>query len=139
MKILSEYEKGFIEAAIDCDGSLSLIKDTYHKDHGYRKRMKRGYYIRITMSFSNNSLELLGKIQDILESNLTPALAKGTKNYNMVYRHTVLRWLLPQIELVIKEQRRKIALQILDLLETDQREPNREETLQDLVEKFLSS
>lgn len=108
MKSLSDFERGFLSLAIDTDGSFYLIK--------VKSTTKRDWKIEISLSFSNNSQEFLNFIQNIIGSDLKLVRKKGSKNYKISYRHKVLKWLLPQLELIIKENRRKIAIKILNHL-----------------------
>lgn len=107
---LSQYEKGFVEAFIDTDGSIYLSKV---------KRIRgKGYTPKIALDFSNNSIKILEKIKEILnQEHRKLTLKKGSKNYKISFRHGIIRKLFPQIRLVIKEDKRKKSLEILKHLE----------------------
>jgi len=105
MKPLSDYEKGFIEASIDTDGSIGLSK-------------KQQGIIVIELSFSNNSLEYLDKIKQMLNTTNKSVLKKGTKNYTVKVGVTTMKWLFPQIKLVVKENKRIVALKMMDIKNT---------------------
>lgn len=109
---LSEYEKGFVEAFIDTDGYIQVGR---HK----KPKSKRGWEVLIRLRFSNNSIQILEKLQNILgcgciyEQQITSG---GNKHYVLQITQNGCRQILPQLKLTIKEDKRKLALQILDLI-----------------------
>jgi hypothetical protein len=111
MKQLTDYERGFIEGVIDSEGSITLNKNKL-----MLRKSRRGWTPNIRLEIVNNSLDLLNKIQRILGTNITPVLKKGTRCYKIALRHSVLRELFPQISLVIKENRRLLALELMNTL-----------------------
>lgn len=131
VKELTEYERGFIEGFLDADGCIGLYKQMY--DYG------RGWTIRLTLTFSNNSLEILEKIYDILgeSGSIVKRVNKGVFNYDLKYRHNAMRRILPQLKLIIKEHRRKTALAILDRL--GKKVVTSEGELEMLIEEFFHS
>lgn len=104
MKELNGYERGFIEASIDTDGGI------------YLERKKNTLHIAVRIRFFNNSKEFLDKIQEILGTNKNYVRRKGSRNKNLIlgYSNNDCRWILPQLKLVIKEEKRKIALELLE-------------------------
>ena len=105
-KTLNDYEKGFIECFIDTDGCIVF---------GNKKSQS---YISIQLVFSNNSRNILDKIQEIFNSNKNYTVYKtsaGNNHYVLVYQANTCRWILPQLKLVIKEEKRKLALEILNV------------------------
>jgi len=108
-KILNNYEKGFLSAALDTDGGVYIYK------------MKRKHFpywqIIIKMAFYNNSIQYLDKIQQILGTNNNYVHSNKNKCLTLAYYSNTCRVILPQIELVIKEGIRKKALKMLELLE----------------------
>ncbi|MCE7734700.1 MAG: hypothetical protein GPJ54_07480 [Candidatus Heimdallarchaeota archaeon] len=106
MKVLTEFERGYLSASIDTDGSLSLYKN--------KSKAYRGWKAEISLSFSNNSVSYLTRICDMIGSKVKLVEKKNSKNYKISFRHNVLRWLLPQLELTIKENRRLYAIKILN-------------------------
>ena len=111
MRELTDYERGFIEAMIDMDGSISM------------SRRKRGL-VRCQVIFNNNSLELIEKVQRILGTYMKPVIKKGSKNYKISFGSGICRWLLPQLRLTAKEEKRKLVLKFLSLSEGLGRNPN---------------
>jgi len=94
---LTEYERGFIEACIDTDGSIFIEK---HKN----QKGTESYYP--VVSFSNNSVKLLNKIKKILKVNNKLILKKGSKNYKFAIKSHKALNLLKSISLVVKEEKR---------------------------------
>jgi len=111
MKQLTDYERGFIEGVIDSEGSITLNKKVL-----MLRKNKRGWTPNIRLEIANNSLEFLGKIQEILGTNIKPVSKKGSRNYKIALRHKVIRELFPQICLIIKENRRLLTLELLSTL-----------------------
>ena len=113
MKILTDYEKGFIEASIDTDGSILLYNAKV-------KITKKGWSPRIILVFYNNSIQFLDKIQKILGTSKNYIKKKSNIskniNYELRYHHADCRCILPQLRLVIKEKRRILALEILEFI-----------------------
>ena len=140
MKILSDYEKGFLEGIIDADGCVSLYKKRYYKDKGHGSA-KRGWTPSIKVMIANNSIELLQKIQNIINEKgmIAEKRKKGYKkiNYELRYSHDVCRWLLPQLRFIVKEERRILALKILSHIKGNTRGDDAyEKKLEQLVKEF---
>jgi len=111
MKKLNDYERGFIEAAIDSDGGIYL--DSLGKKRTGISRLAR-------VKFFNNSVEFLEKIQKILGINKTlklqnKKLKRKCKVLQLGQKET--KALLEQITLVIKEKRRIVALKFIEYKE----------------------
>jgi len=110
---LSEYERAYLECAIDAEGNISCTKA---KD----KRCLRGFYYKVWSGFSNTSPDFLMKLDDICDNEGNWSLVKSKrKNVNDTF-HLYLgantcRWVLPQLSLVIKEELRILALEALRL------------------------
>jgi len=130
--MLDAYEKGFISAFIDTDGSICLNK------------VKNRKTPQIAVYFSNNSIELLEKVRDMIGLDRPLIHHKGTKNYSLRYFNKKASELLKQVELVVKEKRRKAALELADYLESQGgRKMNQhtkpkgfDEKVRDIVESF---
>lgn len=104
MKELNEWEKGFVSAFIDTDGGIYLDKRTNTVSN-----------FNCKMVFFNNSKELLDKVQDILGSNKRYQIKYNNKSsYELRYYGKDMRWILPQLELVVKEKKRLAVIEFLN-------------------------
>ena len=142
MKELTEYGNGFLDALIDGEGSLTLIKEP-------SKTTYRGWVLSIHVKVTNTSKGLLDKVQTILGTQKNYYIRKPGDHRNLTYtldyRHTVARWLLPQLSFAIpeKERRRVLALRILGVLAEDvhgrvgvKNSPEREKRIADLCDEW---
>lgn len=111
---LSEYEKGFLEGLIDGEGSLKV--DRRYDGKGT---------VSCVLIISNNYLPLLQKAQKIIgDGSIQPVNQRGHRkdgspydaHYELRVYANALRWLLPQLNLMVKEDRRKKMLEILSLI-----------------------
>jgi len=105
VKRLDDWERGFLSAAVDTDGSIYMSNPVASNTFDLR------------INFSNNDKTLLQKILDILDLDLKISRKKGSKNHVITLSHYVLRWLLPQLTLVVKEWKRKIGISYLDVID----------------------
>lgn len=112
MKKLNRYERGFIEGIIDGEGYLEFSKQGVSKNEN--SRTKSGFVWRSRLSISNNSLKLLNKVQRICGKGFIVKKPKG--NYELRYGSNVLRKLLPQIKLVVKERKRRVLTKALSII-----------------------
>ncbi len=110
-KILSDYEKGWLEALIDGEGSLSL---NFKKQ---KTSLRPGLDCRI--SISNINLELLERAKNIIGGGHIH-LRKGKNNRRDSYvyscSHTLIRNILPQLNLIVKKEQKEILLSALSLM-----------------------
>ena len=132
LKKLNDYEKGFIEAFLDTDGGIYLAKG---------KHIKQG----VVVTFFNNNRKLLEKVVKILDLKDPVFVEKKNKNisYELRIRQVaIVKPLLEQITLVIKEKRRKIALELLlfgnQALNVHKRTIQYKETIQRLIDLFYT-
>lgn len=102
MKPLSRYEKGFLEAAIDGEGSLTVYR---------RGDVGKGIAV-CRLSISNTNLEFLEKCQEIIGAG-TIVRKRQERGYEYRCRANSLRRLLPQLDLIIKRDRAEKMLEIL--------------------------
>jgi len=125
MKKLTRYEIGFLEGVIDSDGCLTSYRLKPNKSETHRRNRQS---FKLRLSIANNSIELLNKIQDIIGESGSIVVKHDnrykTTSYELKYSHTVLRWLLPQLRLVVKEDRRVIFIQVLELIKQSNRFAN---------------
>jgi len=111
---LSEYEKGYLEAAIDGEGSIRL------------RKQKRGNNQRCTytpeVSITSTNEEFLWKIAEICGNTGTwilkePAGRRCKKDYWMYFLSSdEIRNILPQLDgLVVKREHRKLILEFYSI------------------------
>ena len=77
-------------------------------------------------------------MQKILGTKLTPSNKKGTNNYKVQFKHTAIRWLFPQIKLIVKEKRRIKALEILNHIEKRKHYHQKDEDYEEKLEKMVN-
>ena len=112
MKILNDYEKGYIEGTLDGEGCLTIYRIKRSNNH-------YGYYLNV--SWVNTKIEFLEKIKEILGSSskiYNHNYGKGNRNPTYLLRLTSneIPNILNQINLVIKEEQRKILLEATPLI-----------------------
>jgi hypothetical protein len=100
------YDKGWIEALIDGEGSLSLIKEK-------RAHFKAGCTYKPRLNISNNSLELLKKARAVIGAG---CIMRKKKLKQLDVSSNGLRFLLPKIQLIVKEKQRRLLLDALHIL-----------------------
>jgi hypothetical protein len=114
--ILTSYERGFLEAALDSEGYIGLYKRP--SNTRYRKRT---FTWHLEVGISNTNVYFLEKIRGIvgnggvsIHQNNKSGNAKPAWSYR--FEHSRLRVLLPQLRLVVKEQQRLLAIEFLALV-----------------------
>lgn len=109
---LTDYERGWIEALIDGEGSLSLFSDK-------RPHQELGCSFKPTLSIGSNDRPLVERARTIIGAGSIRA-NNAAARMNVLWQYTLqshgLRWLLPQLSLVLKERQRLLLLEALDLL-----------------------
>ena len=96
---IPDYDRGWIVALIDGEGSLGI--------------QKNGYPI---LQIWNTNLKLLKEAQSIIGGALQQVKTGKLSRkpcYRLTMNKTLLMWLLPQIELIEKEGQRKRILRLL--------------------------
>lgn len=102
------YNKGWIEALIDSEGSLSLLKEK-------RVHFKAGYTYKSRLNIANKNRELLEKAKKIISGGaIIGPNKKGL--YNLDVSANSIRQILPKIKLINKEKQRRLLLKALDIL-----------------------
>ena len=107
-----DYNRGWIEAMIDGEGSLSLFRES-------RPKTELGFSFKPTLSIGSNDKILLDHVFEIIgEGSIRPNNAKSRKNTLWQYslQSNGLRRLLPKISLIIKEKQRWLLIEALDIL-----------------------
>lgn len=110
----TDYTKGWIEATIDCEGSLLLIKEV-------RPHFRDGCTYKPKVSIGNNCVPLLEYAKQIVGfGNIQPP-TKSRSTYQFECYSKALRKLLPKITLIVKEKQRLLLLEALAILEKRRR------------------
>jgi hypothetical protein len=108
---LSDYERGYLEALIDGEGSLSLI---------FAKQVTSPRpRVDIRISITNINREILDKVKGIVGGgNISRKTPKGNRKPVYCYQAspTIIRWLLPQLNLIVKREQKQIILEALSML-----------------------
>jgi hypothetical protein len=103
---LNDHDRGWIEALIDGEGSLSLLKEK-------RAHFKAGYSYKPRLNISNNNLQMLEKARVLIGAG---CIMKKKRLKQLDVSANGLRFLLPKIHLIIKEKQRKLLLCALRIL-----------------------
>lgn len=103
-----DYERGWIEALIDGEGSLSLIREK-------REHFKSGYAYKPTLNIGNKCYALLEKARLIIGAGAIRPKNDGELHQLQVSANA-LRGLLPKISLIVKEKQKLLLLEALEIL-----------------------
>lgn len=107
--VLTDYERGFLEALIDGEGSISLIKHN-------KKKLRRGFAWHCSVAIGNDNRKLLEKAQRICHGgHLNPEY--GT-HYTLQLGIKVMKEILPQLDLIVKREQSILILWAIELLHT---------------------
>lgn len=104
----TDYTKGWIEALIDGEGSLSLVKET-------RPLFAAGCTYKPRLNIGNKNLGLLKRAQSIISGGCI-VHSRKREIYLLDISANGLRRLLPQITLIVKERQRLLLLEALEIL-----------------------
>lgn len=121
----TDYNKGWIEALIDGEGSLSLLKEV-------RPTFKAGVTYKPRLTIGNKDIRLLQKARRIIAHGCITKSGKGV--YNLDVSANGIRYILPKIQLITKEEQSKLLLNALHILrrQTTWKKPRTLEELQQL-------
>jgi hypothetical protein len=126
----TDYTKGWIEALIDGEGSLSLLKER-------RPHFKAGVTFKPRLNIGNKDARLLIRAKEIIGAG---CIAGPNKNgvYNFDLSANGIRWLLPKIQLISKEEQRQLLIEALQILNrhAGRSRPRTDEELQRLEEIY---
>ena len=104
----TDYIKGWIEALIDGEGSLSLLKER-------RPHFKAGVTFKPRLGIGNKDVKLLIHAKEIIGAGCI--IGPNKKDfYNFDLSANGIRWLLPKIRLISKEEQRLLLLEALQIL-----------------------
>jgi hypothetical protein len=112
---LTNYERGFVEGAIDFEGHLTIFRVS--------KTRPRAKYFQTIGRVTNTNLEILKKVKSILDDEPTIKPSTGNEgpkwkpSYIANINTSTLRWVLPQLKLVVKRRQQKAILEFLNLKE----------------------
>jgi len=110
--ILTQYEKGWLEAAIDGEGSIGIGKDSG------KERASPAYFVQVAVT--NTNRDFVEKAVDICGEG-TVSVRRGTSTLSgrPIYLYwipiKVLRVVLPQLKFTVKEKQRLLAIELLFL------------------------
>ncbi len=110
-KHLTDYERGWLEALIDSEGCI------YFNVGNFQERYLRW---RATVQVGNKNRELLEKALRIVGSgSLNSYNPKGNRNYawQLTWHAATVRVLLPQLDLIVKREQKRLILVALEILE----------------------
>lgn len=105
MKALTGYEQGFIEGVIDGEGHLYAYES---------RQQKKWTHWHVRLSIANNSKKLLEKVEQIVGKGSW--ICKNGKSWELRYSSNTLRWLLPQLNLIVNREKKEKILKILSIL-----------------------
>jgi hypothetical protein len=132
---LSNHEKGFIEGFIDTDGHFNFCKQL--------KKSGRGWTVKTGVGFNNTSKQILEKVTRIFKipSKRIKIHTKGTERIKTQYIIYIppreLRILLPQIKLIMKENKRVFILKILNFMDSSSQAVKESKKYQDKLLSYL--
>ncbi len=116
MNKLTQYQKGWLSALIDGEGSISLLKEK-------RLKFKAGYTYKARLNVGSTDLRLLQETKKIIgggciiKANKKHREDKGYKPFwNLDISANIIRDIFPQIKLVIKDKQRKLLLEALKII-----------------------
>lgn len=108
-RLLSDHDRGWLEALIDGEGTLGL--------HSWGK--EEGYWVPV-LRVSNTNQGLLERMVEIVGPLSIRAHQPKGPNCKVVYDvacySSYLRWLLPQLRLVAKEEHRVLLIEAVTIL-----------------------
>lgn len=118
MNILTNYERGWLEALIDGEGCLEVRAEKTKNGERYYCRLKIGNTCRPLME---KAKEICGEGQISVYVRPHPRRV----SYTFSLSHRALRRILPQLSLIVKETQQDCVLKALKLLEHNPRRARR--------------
>jgi len=113
IKMLSEFEKGWISALIDGEGSISL----HISRRPQNRRYKRDFAIQPIIMITNNNLELLEQVENIIGGGIVRQKYKPNPKWKPTYHWhlTGIRRLLSLLKqvtphLIVKRKQAELML-----------------------------
>jgi len=114
--LLSDYERGWLEALIDSEGCIGLCKIKM-------RRLDRGSTWDTYAVIFNSNKNLLEKAMAILKTNCRiDVVQQGNSKpvYRLHLNRNCITALFPQIQLIAKETQRQLLLEAIDLISEHQ-------------------
>lgn len=132
---LSDYERGQLEMLIDGEGCIGFKKIK-------RVKSRRGHTWGVYVMITNTSYDLLERAKEICGGgaiNLVKGKAreeagdrwKDSYYYQIPIR--VQRFILPQLSLIVKEEQRLLALEVLSILHAGKDHSDHDEELLEVI------
>jgi hypothetical protein len=104
-RVLTEYERGLLEGIIDGEGCLYVYES---------QQAGKWKHWHVRLSIANNSKEFLKRVEQIVGKGSWAC--KNGKSWELRYSSNTLRWLLPQLNLVVNKEKKEKILRILNIL-----------------------
>jgi hypothetical protein len=109
-KILSAFEKGWVSALTDGEGCIGIA---------YRHLKGHGLSPSPFLEISNTNKAVIRKVQSIIGGSIhvrTQRPKKWRPVYHLRIYSNTLRWLLPQLSLIVKRRQSILVMRMLPLL-----------------------
>jgi len=113
---LHPYDFGYIAGIIDGEGSFSMRKK---KNPAAKKTYIRGYGWEYCVNISSTDFNLIVKLQQEIGGSIVKLKMSGNRKqaWRINWYPTILRQLLPNLKLVIKEKHRILFLMVMDIMD----------------------
>ena len=108
---LSEYDRGWLEAALDGEGSIAFYR---HKD-----KTTKGFRWQLRTQLYNTNRAFLERAKLLIGGRITekvPSMPNSKMGYTLQVSTRSMGEFLPQLNLIIKERQRLLSLEIIPLL-----------------------
>lgn len=117
-KSLSQYERGWLEAAFDGEGNIGL-----HREHIRHSAYKNHTRYRPYVVLSNTYCPFLEKAQLIIgsgyiwksERRTGGRYARAKTCHKLILTEGTIRWLLPQLKLTVKKRQRELIIEVMKI------------------------
>lgn len=100
----TDYDRGWLSAAIDGEGHISLTKER-------RPHFTAGHTYISKVGISNTSLAFLEHARDLVGAGALNFNGSGCGN--LVFRPRIVRLILPELVFIIKERQKEIVLEAI--------------------------
>ncbi len=120
VKPLTEHDRGWLEALIDGEGSLSLV-------FAKQKTSSRPR-IDLRIDISNSDLPLIQEAHRVCGGGAISTFqphGNRKRTYRISFRTSIIRKILPQLELIVKRKQKQLILEAISLIEDFSKKPRR--------------